>query len=178
MFPERKFPPYFMWDPLTISFSRLILPGCFRSTRLSFPLWNPIQSKTFLEVLLKNTQNSVLPVTLFVLIDLELFLASNSRFEMVLLQKVRQILRRYPLWNSPILWKSASIILNNFFIFFTNTFILLKFKMHFFLDPDDERGSLVRIDKTPLQLIVMVEQDQSERVKIRKNQFFPLFNQF
>ena len=50
--------------------------------------------------------------------------------------------------------------------------------MHFFLDPDDERGSLVRIDKTPLQLIVMVEQDQSERVKIRKNQFFPLFNQF
>ena len=38
----------------------------------------------------------------------EFVMACNSKFEMVLGRKIRQIMRRHPLWNASILWKSIS----------------------------------------------------------------------
>ena len=39
----------------------------------------------------------------------EFILSCNSKFKMVLSQKIRQNLRMHPLWNVSILWKSVSI---------------------------------------------------------------------
>ena len=86
-------------------------PGGFWPALLSFP-WGVHLRATLVillgEILKTCPSHRRRRFFIAVRIGLECVLAYKSKFEMVLGQKIRQILRKHPLWIASILWKSVS----------------------------------------------------------------------
>ena len=104
--PERPFPSLHITHCLNL-FLDFSLPGGFRSVLLSFPLMRVTLGILLWGILKVRQSHRIRRPLILVWIGSEIVLACNSKFEMVLGQKIRQILRKHPWWNVSILWKSV-----------------------------------------------------------------------